>query len=182
MKLACPACNATFSLDVVLAQSAARDAMAHALALPAPLGKLLLAYLGLFRPAKRQLTWERVATLLGELRAPIEAAQIERNGRAWPAPIGYWQAALETVLMARDAGKLTLPLKSHGYLFEVICGVANKSETKTENATYATRAGKTMVGTSASHQLMAPVAPVEQADMPADLKALLKRKPKGDAA
>lgn len=181
MKFSCPACNAEYTLDVLLAQSSAREAMLHALALPAPLGKLLIAYMGCFRPPKRQLSWDRVAAILGELRGPIEAAQIERNGRAWSAPLAYWQQALETVLLARDNGKLTLPLKSHGYLFEVIAAMANKGETKAENAQFARRAGQTQGGTSASHQPLPPLSPVEAAEMPADLKSLIKRKPKGDA-
>ena len=180
MKLACPACNAEFTLDVLLSNVAARESMMHALALPAPLGKLLLAYLGCFRPAKRQLSWERVAAILAELRQPIDAAQVTRNGRVWPAPLAYWQQGLETVLLARDGGMLSLPLKSHGYLFEVIAGVANKGEAKAEFSNEARRGGSTSVGGSIAH-VPAPLTRVPGAvEMPQAMQAQLKRKPKGD--
>ena len=56
----------------------------------------------------------------------IKAAEINRNGRTWPAPQAYWKAALEEIVIKR--GTLQLPLKSHGYLLEIICGMAGKAE------------------------------------------------------
>lgn len=126
MRLNCPACGATASLDVLIGNDGAREAVMAALQIPAPIGKLLVQYVALFRPAQRQLSFDRVANILGELLPMIEAAKIERNGRTWPAPLDYWKAALEDMLAKRD--KLTLPLKSHGYLLEVISGLANKAE------------------------------------------------------
>jgi hypothetical protein len=130
MRLSCPACGSTISLDAALAHEGARDAVMIALQLPAPLGKLLIQYVALFRPARRALSLDRLASLLGELLPLIEAAQIERNGRAWPAPQDTWRAALEQMIAGRD--KLTLPLKSHGYLLEIIAGIAGKSEAVAE--------------------------------------------------
>lgn len=126
MKLNCPACGATASLDVLIGNDGAREAVMTALKLPAPIGKLLVQYVALFRPAQRQLSFDRVANILGELLPMIEAGRIERSGRQWPAPLDYWKAALEDMLAKRD--RLTLPLKGHGYLLEVIAGMANKAE------------------------------------------------------
>lgn len=120
------------TIDVLIAHEGARAAVLAALQLPAPLGKLLVQYLAMFRPPKRQLSWERVSTILEELRAPIAGAQIERHGRVWPAPQEYWRAALEQMVQLRDQKKLQLPLKSHGYLLEVIAGMSNKAEEKAE--------------------------------------------------
>lgn len=86
MKTSCPACGAAFSLDVLIGNEGAREAVMAALAIPAPLGKLLVQYLGLFRPAQRQLSFDRVANLLNELLPLISEAKIERNGRIWSAP------------------------------------------------------------------------------------------------
>lgn len=61
------------------------------------------------------------------------AAQIERAGRAYPAPQAYWQQAIEVMISGRD--KLTLPLKSHGYLLSIIVGFAEKNDAKAEKAT-----------------------------------------------
>lgn len=126
MKLHCPACGAEMTLDVVIGVEAAREAVLAALLLPAPLGKLLIAYLALFRPAKRQLSWERVASLFADLALPMAEGKIQRRGRIWPARLDYWRAALEEILAKRD--KLTLPLKSHGYLFEIIVGYGERAE------------------------------------------------------
>ena len=117
MRLTCPCCGATLSLEALLNDVAARQAVATALALPAALGPRLLRYLGLFRPAQRSLTWDRAASLLAELQTMIDAGHIRRHGRSWPAPHAAWQTALDTVLERKN---LTLPLKSHGWLYEVI--------------------------------------------------------------
>ena len=118
------------SLDGLIATEAARDAVIAALGLPAPLGKLILQYIGMFRPPKRQLSWDRVAALFSELALPMAHGKIERKGRAWSAPLEYWRAALEEILAKRDT--LRLPLKSHGYLYEIIVGYAGKTEAAQE--------------------------------------------------
>ncbi|MCC7082200.1 MAG: hypothetical protein IT530_16125 [Burkholderiales bacterium] len=132
MRLTCPACGAEMTLDVAIAHEGARAATLTALELPAPLGKQLVQYVALFRPGKRQLSHDRLAAILGELLPMIQAAQIERNGRTWPAPIEYWRAGIEAMLAKRDADRLQLPLKSHGYLLEIIAGMAHAAEGKAE--------------------------------------------------
>jgi hypothetical protein len=141
VKLSCPTCGAEMSLDVLLAHEGARDAVLSALRLPAPIGKQLIQYVSMFRPAKRQLSWARLGVLLADLLPPITDAQVERRGRAWPAPLEYWKAGLEHMVQLRDDGKLQLPLKSHGYLFEVIAGMSEKAEAKAETKHEAHRAG-----------------------------------------
>ena len=129
MRLTCPCCGATNSLETLLNDAAARHAVARALSLPAGLGPGLLRYLGMFRPPQRSLTWDRVAKLLDELIVMIDAGQIQRHGRAWPAPIAAWKAALDEIAGRRS---LDLPLKSHGYLLEIIAGISNKAEAVAE--------------------------------------------------
>lgn len=126
MKIACPVCNAAFPIEAGLTDTQAREAIAAALALPAPLGDRILRYLGLFRPHSRVLAWDRVARLLHELHAAIGAGRVERHGRAWAAPHALWEAAFDQILSNR--AKLQLPLKSHGYLFEIVAGMASKAE------------------------------------------------------
>ncbi len=128
MRLTCPCCGATLSLEALLNDAAARQAVASALALPAGLDARLLRYLGLFRPPQRSLTWDRAARLLEELNTMISAGQIQRHGRAWPAPVEYWQRALDEITNRQ----LDLPLKSHGYLLEIIAGLGNKAEAQAE--------------------------------------------------
>jgi len=130
MRLTCPNCYETISLAALIEHDAAREAIKLALEFPAPLGKQLMQYASLFKPAQRALSMDRFSSILNELLPLIKAAQIERNGRAWPAPQVYWQQAFESMWLTRD--KLTLPLKSHGYLLEIISGFANKAEGQQE--------------------------------------------------
>lgn len=129
MKTRCPACGAVASLDVLIEHDAARDAVRQAFALSDPLGKALVRYLGLFRPPARELTFTRVAGLLSELLPDIDRGRITRSGREWPAPRAAWIGAIEVVVAAPN---LKRPLKSHGYLYEVIAGQANGAEAKAE--------------------------------------------------
>ena len=130
MRLTCPCCGVTLSLDAMLADGCAREVMAIALQLPGDLGDRLVRYLALFRPRGRGLAWDRAKRLLVELQGPLAAGAIERHGRTWPAPVGYWRAALDEMLGKRDT--LQLPLKSHGYLFEILVGLAQKGEAAAE--------------------------------------------------
>lgn len=148
MRLTCPACGATSSLDALIGHEAARTSLVLALD-QTPVGKRLIRYLALFRPAQRQLSWDRTANLLGELLDLIGAARIERHGRVWAAPADTWIVAIDEILARRDEGKLTLPLKSHGYLLEIIAGQAGKIEAAAENRKEAGARGVTPVGAHA---------------------------------
>lgn len=133
MQLTCPVCFARYAIEAALTDDAARRAVAAAFKMPAPLGDLILRYIGLFRAPKRALSWDRAARLIDELLASIQAARVERHGRTWAAPLDAWTAALTEMLDRRD--KLTLPLKGHGYLFEIVAAQANKTEAHAERKT-----------------------------------------------
>jgi hypothetical protein len=132
MRLSCQACGAAISLDAAIGHEGASEAVKIALQLPSPLGKLLIQYVGMFRPAKRQLTMDRLASLLGDLLQMIDEGKIERGGRTYSAPLTYWQQAIEDMLAKRE--QLTLPLKSHGYLLTIIAGYAEKADAAAEKA------------------------------------------------
>ncbi len=175
MKLSCPACGSLSSLDALLGNEGAREAVMAALAFPAPLGKLMVQYLGLFRPAQRQLSFDRVASLLNELLPMIQAGMIWRSGRIWSAPQEYWRMGLEEMLAKRD--KLTLPLKSHGYLITIIEGYSSKAEAKQEAHTEAQRGGHTPVGGAAPKpvdEVLGKPAAKPRSVMPAHVKAAIK--------
>lgn len=126
MKFTCPNCHVTLTLEALIEHDAAREAIKLALEFPAPLGKQLLQYVSLFKPAQRALSMDRFADILADLLPDIKAAQIERNGRLWAAPLPYWSQAFDAVWLSKP--KLTLPLKTNGYLYEIIAGYANKAE------------------------------------------------------
>lgn len=125
MKGVCPVCNAQFPIEAAVNDAQAREAVAAAFKLPAPMGDRLVRYMGLFRPAQKSLSWDRFARLLGELQEVIAAGHVKREGRTWEAPVGLWCEALDDVLAARET--LTLPLKNHNYLFSVVASRAPKA-------------------------------------------------------
>lgn len=150
MRVTCPGCGAEMTLDVLLAHEESRRAMAQLAQLTVPMSGPVLRYLALFRPAKRQMSHARVVTLIEELLPDLQRAAITRKGREWAATPALWQAAIETVLAARDKGALTLPLTSHGYLYEVLAGLADKHEAQAERETEADRRGRRAAGVDAA--------------------------------
>lgn len=142
MRVSCPACHAEYSLEVLLQHEAARAAMARLARISLPFGALLLQYIGLFRPAKRRLSIDRMVALIDEVLPDIERGAINRKGRDWPASREAWQAAVEKVLAARDAGRLRLPLTTHAYLYEVLLDQADKVEATAEREEEASRRNK----------------------------------------
>ena len=144
MKLVCPACGSVNSLDSLVGHDGARAALAELAKLSGPLASAVVRYLALFRPAKRQLSLDRMASLLAELNPMILEARVERNGRQYAAPREVWVAAIDAALASRD--RLVLPLKSHGYLLEIIIGQIHKAEQAAEAKREASRAGHTPTG------------------------------------
>jgi hypothetical protein len=132
VNVTCPACRAEMSLDVLLAGEDTRHVLAELVTLSLPFGALTLRYIALFRPEKRQLTHRRMLALVGELLQDVHRGAITRRGREWPVSLALWSQALDAVLAARDKGQLTLPLTSHGYLYEVLCALADKQEAEQE--------------------------------------------------
>lgn len=161
-QLCCPNCRAVMSLDVLLADDAPREAL-NAIIDAHPAGntfiKPLLRYVGLFAPSKTQMSHTRLGALVNELAPMISAAKIESNGRTWVCPIEYWRQGFEYMLAQRDLGRLNLPLKSHGYLLEVLAGIADKAESRAESRTEKQRQGHSGLGTPEARA--SPVPPVE---------------------
>lgn len=131
MRGVCPECGCTGDLIVFIPDGEARQAIAAALKVMPELEPLVLRYLGMFRPMQRGITMTRTVALLQQLATDMKRGQIERKGRLWVAPLGHWRAALEQITENRDS--LQLPLKSHGYLYEILTGMADKSEARTES-------------------------------------------------
>ncbi|MBP6636045.1 MAG: hypothetical protein KA179_00060 [Sulfuritalea sp.] len=133
----CPNCGASYSLDALIGfeaeHEAARLALKRVFALGGELGRAILQYIGLFRPEQRELSMKRLATLLGELLPDIERGRIDRHGRSWAAPVPAWVAAMTH--MADNRHALRLPLKGHGYLYQILAGGADHAEAAVEKQT-----------------------------------------------
>lgn len=120
MRLTCAACGAHGSIEQFTADADARTALALGLKLPNGLGGIALRYISLFRPAKRGLTWDRVCKLLHEIVVMVEAGQVERRGKSFPATPALFAHAMQQMLDQRE--RLDLPLQTHGYLVAIIAG------------------------------------------------------------
>ena len=81
MKTRCPCCGAENSLDALLNHDAARLALWELTKIGDEITRLAVNYVGLFRPAKSALSFDRMAKLLEELRTQMDDGFIERDGR-----------------------------------------------------------------------------------------------------
>ena len=120
MNIKCPNCGAVHSLDSLINDADASAVLRAVLEMDAEMGKAAIRYVGLFRPAKSQLSWARTAKLLNELMPMMKAQTAERDGVSSPAPAEAWLHGFNETVNARDQGRLKLPLKSHGYLLEIV--------------------------------------------------------------
>ena len=120
MNIKCPNCGAVHSLDSLINDADASAVLKAVLEMDVELGKAAIRYIGLFRPAKSQLSWARTAKLLNELLPMIKAQEAARDGVCFPAPVEAWIHGFNETVNARDQGRLKLPLKSHGYLLEIV--------------------------------------------------------------
>ena len=120
MNIKCPNCGAVHSLDSLINDANASSVLRAVLEMDAEMGKAAIRYVGLFRPAKSQLSWARTAKLLNELMPMIKAQEVVRDGVSYPAPAEAWLNGFNETVNARDQGRLKLPLKSHGYLLEIV--------------------------------------------------------------
>lgn len=138
MRIICPCCQTDFPLEAGINDVNARSAITRAFSLT-PIGKLLLAYVQLFKPEKRALSMDNLVKILDQIIPMIQEGKIEHAKRTWSAPHVYWEQAIGQMIDNRE--KLRLPLKNHSYLFTIIAGFADKAESKAEAQTEARKAG-----------------------------------------
>lgn len=110
MRLRCPACHAEASAQAWVEDDAARELMALLASLPAELGRPLVAYLGLWRPERRALSFDRA------LRLAREALELHTDAAVLAEALAQ---TVEAITAKRDAGDAR-PLASHNYLRRVI--------------------------------------------------------------
>ncbi|MGN6914890.1 hypothetical protein ACTHS0_11000, partial [Neisseria sp. P0013.S009] len=106
MNVKCPNCGAVHSLDSLINDAEASAVLRTVLEMDAELGKAAIRYIGLFRPAKSQLSWARTAKLLSELLPMIKAQEAARDGVCFPAPTEAWIHGFNETINARDQGRL----------------------------------------------------------------------------
>lgn len=110
----CPHCHLPLDLAHLVSDDAASQVMRMVVALGDD-ARPLVAYVGLWRPAKRDLSWDRTLKLMTEVQELI--AGIDRQAAC--------DALATTVQSLRDKGG-HLPIKSHGYLQRVLEGIERR--------------------------------------------------------
>ena len=130
--LSCPTCGTELDLAVLFAHEQDQRALARLASASIPLGARVLQYLALFTPPKQRLTSAKKIKLILQLLPDLERQAITHKGRDWEAPLAAWAQAIDQMLAARDAQRLELPMKGHGYLFAILAGMADKHEASAE--------------------------------------------------
>jgi hypothetical protein len=115
MKLVCPSCGATASLEAWRNDTAIRYFMERLIQLPGPVLAHVPAYLGLFRKNGKAVPWERALTLIKKLKdlVAMDTVQWERE-ETRPITTAIWAQAMEATIEAAPKG-----LKTHNYLRHV---------------------------------------------------------------
>lgn len=132
--LSCPACGSELDLAVLFAHEHDQRALARLVSVGIPMGTRVLQYVALFTPPKQRLTAAKKIKLILQLLPDLERQAITYKGRDWPAPLSAWAQAIDQMLTQRDAGRLELPMKGHGYLHAILAGMADKAEATQEQA------------------------------------------------
>lgn len=130
--LACPVCGAELDVGVLFAHETDQRALARLAAVSIPLGARVMQYVALFTPPKTRLTAAKKIKLLLQLLPDLERQAIHHKGRDWSVPLDAWALAFDQMLASRDAGRLELPMKGHGYLYTTLAGMADKHEAAAE--------------------------------------------------
>lgn len=137
--LSCPACGSEFDAGVVFAHEANQQAFSRLAEVSIPLGDRVMLYVTLFTPPKTRLTSAKKLKLLLQLLPDLERRAITHKGREWSVPLEVWAQAFDQMLLARNQGKLELPMKGHGYLYSVLSGMVDKREGQAEQQREADR-------------------------------------------
>lgn len=130
----CPTCGTAAPLAVFAVTDDARDAVVIAGEMPPRLFRLVMQYISLFRPlGEADMPYWRVVDIMRDLAGQIKTQCVSYKGRSWSTTTAMWAEALTYMQQQRKAKALKLPLESHGYLYSVVAGRAERAETKSES-------------------------------------------------
>lgn len=133
IRFTCPCCGADFPWEAGLIEADAKRLGAVLGDMEPALARAAMSYLRLFKPPKTALRLARATKLLQELSTLVAEGTVCRDERAGvrrPAPVSAWVAGIEQMLQQAD--RLTLPLSAHGYLRQVVFGIADAADAAAE--------------------------------------------------
>lgn len=130
----CPVCRSHLDLQTMQSDEVTRELLGVVAKLPSQLAGPLLAYVGLFRPEKRDLTNDRTLKLIQEVQALTSDTYLLGAAMA---------ETVQQIHTNRQQGGDAQPLKNHNYLKKVIKGISDRIgqavpvPAKSENSTAA---------------------------------------------
>lgn len=133
MIVTCLNCGFEFPIEAGLVEGDAKRLGVVLAGMEPVLGRATPVYLRLWKPAKTALRLARAVKIAHELAALAAAGTVcrdERSGVRRPAGPALWAEGIE--IMASQRERLVLPLTSHGYLREVVFGLADKADAAAE--------------------------------------------------
>jgi len=155
-ELSCPVCGTELGLDHLFVDADNRAAVARLVSVGLPIGARLLQYVRLFTPPKTTLTQRKQVRIILQLLPDLERGAITHRGRDWAVPLSVWAQGIDQMLQARDAGKLDLPMKGHGYLYAILVSLADKVEAVAEVQLEAAKRHPVAVGQGAANAAPMP--------------------------
>lgn len=129
MNVTCPQCQTRFPLAAGFLDDDGKRLAALMAGMEPALGRAVITYLGLFKPAHQSLRTSRAVKLVRELVDLVEPGSVckdERGGVRRPATAATWAAGIEQMLA--EPGRLTLPLTNHRYLRAIVYGLADHAD------------------------------------------------------
>lgn len=150
MRITCPNCCESYPIDAGFADDDGKRLAALTAEMEPVLGRAVISYLRLFRPAKTALRTVRAVKIVEALLLLVRAGTVcrdERGGIRRPATPALWAAGIEQMLAM--PGKLSLPLDNHNYLRAIVFGLADTADASAERQREAdARVGKRRSGPS----------------------------------
>lgn len=155
MRLICPGCGLTASVEAWLNDAEARELLLIVARLPHPLPEACLPYLGLFRPENRALSWKKAGRIVAELAQLVGSGHVQVQGKpSRPCPPRIWAEAMGQMLDRRD--RITRPMPNHNYLRQVAWQLADEADAKERSSATKVNGPGTSPGNALSAQVRWP--------------------------
>jgi hypothetical protein len=135
MHITCPTCHDRFPIAAGFLEDDGKRLAALLADMEPVLGRAVIGYLRLFKPAKQGLRTARAVKLVQSLDELVREGTVckdERGGVRRPATPAMWAEGIEQMLT--DHARLSLPLGGHNYLRTVVFGIANQADAAVEQA------------------------------------------------
>lgn len=135
LRITCPNCCESYPIEAGFVDDDGKRLAAMLAGVEPVLGRAVIGYLRLFKPAKTALRSVRAGKIVDELLDLVRTGTVcrdERGGLRRLAPPSVWAAGIEQLLAAPD--KLRLPLSNHHYLRAVVFGLADQADAVAERS------------------------------------------------